>query len=74
VSAAQIWVLAEARARKVPLRLFYDAEGVVPHLYHRATQFVVHEALEMTWCAAESYAPSLTPSTIVRRHPCRVPR
>jgi hypothetical protein len=30
-----------------------------------ATQFVVHEALEMTSCTAGSYASSLTPITIV---------
>src|SRR6266568_2120662 len=30
-----------------------------------ATQFVVQEALDRTWCAAGSYASSLTPITIV---------
>ena len=30
-----------------------------------ATQFVVHEALDTMWCAAGSYASSLTPITIV---------
>ena len=30
-----------------------------------ATQFVVHEALDRTWCVAGSYASSLTPITIV---------
>ena len=30
-----------------------------------ATQLVVHEALETTWCARGSYASSLTPSTRV---------
>ena len=30
-----------------------------------ATQLVVHEALEITWCRAGSYVSSLTPSTMV---------
>ncbi len=30
-----------------------------------ARQFVVQEAFEMTWCAAGSYVPSLTPRTMV---------
>ena len=30
-----------------------------------ATQFVVHDAFEITWCAAGSYISSLTPSTSV---------
>src|SRR5215204_6431711 len=34
-----------------------------------ARQFVVQEAFEMTWCAAGSYADSLTPSTMVRSSP-----
>ena len=34
-----------------------------------ATQFVVHEALEMTLCAAGSYMSSFTPSTTVRSSP-----
>src|SRR5208337_3451482 len=30
-----------------------------------ARQFVVHDALEMTWCFAASYLSSLTPNTTV---------
>ena len=34
-----------------------------------ARQFVVQEALEMTWCFAGSYVSSLTPRTNVRSSP-----